>query len=150
MRNSLTDEDFLHCFEDCSLPLEQWDHRAHVKVAFLYLSDHSFDEAIQRIRTGIKAFNQAKSVPEGATTGYNETTTVAFAHLVAATMSVYGELFPTPNADSFCDAHPQLLSKHILRLFYSPERRGDPDAKSRFLEPDLVPLPLPIKQARTR
>lgn len=150
MRYPQTDEEFLRCFEDCSLPLEQWGHRAHVKVAFLYLSEHSFDEAAKRILNGIKAFNQVKNPREGPTAGYNETTTIAFAILVATTMSVYGDLFSTPDADSFCDAHPQLLSKHILRLFYSPERRGDPDAKFRFLEPDLAPLPLPIAQARSR
>lgn len=146
----MTDEEFLHSFENCSLPFEQWDHRAHVKVAFLCLSEHSFDEAVRKIRAGIKAFNQSNGVPEGPTTGYNETTTVAFAHLVASTISAYGELFPTPNADTFCDTHPQLLNKHILRLFYSPERRGHPDAKFQFLEPDLAALPKPTDQARTR
>jgi hypothetical protein len=37
--------------------------------------------------------------------------------------------------------HPQLMTKHALRLFYSPQRRMHPDAKGRFIEPDLTPLP---------
>ena len=33
------------------------------------------------------------------------------------------------------------MTRHALRLFYSPERRTDPRAKSQFVEPDLAPLP---------
>jgi hypothetical protein len=37
--------------------------------------------------------------------------------------------------------HPQLMSKHVLRLFYSPAGRMHPEAKATFIEPDLAPLP---------
>lgn len=139
----MTDAEFLSRFEATSLPYDEWTHRAHLKVAFLYLRDLPFEAALQKIRAGIQAFNAARNVPEGPTSGYNETTTVAFVRLVAATIAAYGAVFPTPDADSFCDTHPQLLSKHILRLFYSPERRGHPDAKTRFVEPDIASLPTP-------
>ena len=33
MTNGTSDQDFLRAFEDCTLPFEQWKHRAHVKVA---------------------------------------------------------------------------------------------------------------------
>jgi hypothetical protein len=80
-------------------------------------------------------------VPEGPTSGYNETTTRAFLHLIAATMAAYGETHPTPDGDTFCDAHPQLMTRHALRLFYSPQRRMHSLAKTQFIEPDLAPLP---------
>jgi hypothetical protein len=56
-------------------------------------------------------------------------------------MAAYGEASPAPTADAFCDAHPQLMARHALRLFYSPQRRMDPRAKAQFVEPDLAPLP---------
>src|SRR5690349_5856997 len=136
----MDDEELLHRFEDRSLPFPQWTHRCHVKVAYLYLRRHPFPAALDRVRRGIKAFNAAHQVPEGPTSGYNETTTCAFMHLVAATMRAYGDAFPTANADAFCDTHPQLMTRHVLRLFYSPERRMDPRAKTEFVEPDLTPL----------
>ena len=34
------------------------------------------------------------------------------------------------------------MTRHALRLFYSPQRRMDPRAKSHFVEPDLAPLPI--------
>jgi hypothetical protein len=137
----MDDSEFLRQFEARTLPFEQWTHRAHVKAAYLYLRDHPFDEALARMRAGVKAYNAANHVPDGPTSGYNETTTVAFFTLVAATMRAYRQAFPTADADAFCDTHPQLMTRHALRLFYSPERRMHPDAKARFVEPDLAPLP---------
>jgi hypothetical protein len=137
----MRDEEFLAAFETRTLPFAEWTHRAHVRLAFLYVRAAGFEGAVDSVRAGIKAYNAANDVPEGPTSGYNETTTVAFVHLVAATMRAYGETFPTPDADAFCDAHPQLMTRHALRLFYSPQRRMDPRAKGEFVEPDLAPLP---------
>ncbi len=137
----MDDKELLIQFESCSLPFSQWTHRAHVKVAYLYLKAYPFDQAMERIRQHIKAYNAANNRPEGPTMGYNETTTRAFLHLVDVTIRAYGEYFPTTDADSFCDAHPQLMTRNVLRLFYSPERRVHPEAKTRFIEPDLAPLP---------
>src|SRR5687767_2675861 len=120
----MTDEELLHGFETLSLPLAQLTHRAHVRVGYLYLrSSASFDEALARVRTGIKRFNAANQVPEAPDRGYNETTTHAFLHLIAATMKAYGTTHPTPTSESFCDTHTQLMSRNVLRLFYSPQRR---------------------------
>jgi hypothetical protein len=138
----LNDHEFLQKFEDCSLPFDEWTHRAHIKVAFLYLRDNDYDTALAKMRRGVKAYNATHNVPESDTTGYNETTTCAMMQIIAATMDAYGSVIPTPDADAFCDAHPQLLTKHILRLFYSPEGRMKPNAKTQFIEPDLAPLPL--------
>ncbi len=146
----MDDAKLLRQFEDLSLPFSQWTHRAHVKVAFLCLRAHAFDEAISLLRKGIKAYNAANQVPEGPTSGYNETPTHAFLHLIAATMAAYGEAMPTLTADVFCDTHPQLMTRNALRFFYSPERRMHPHAKTTFIEPDLAPLPLIVaRSART-
>lgn len=137
----MDDRELLAQFESLALPFAQWTHRAHVKIAFLYLREHGFDAALEMLRRNIKAYNTANHVPDTPTSGYNETTTQAFLHLIHATMRAYGQAFPTPTADAFCDAHPQLQHRHALRLFYSPARRMHPDAKTTFIEPDLAPLP---------
>ncbi len=142
-RRALDDQAFLQQFEDLTLPFAKWTHRAHVKVAYLYLRRFSLDEAIARMRTGIGRYNAANNVPQGPATGYNETTTQAFMRIIHAVMSEYESVFPTETADEFCDTHPQLLSKHILRLFYSPDQRMHPDAETKFVEPALAPLPRP-------
>jgi hypothetical protein len=137
----MDDAELLQQFQYVTLPFDLWTHRAHVKIAYLHLQKYPFDEALARICDGIKRYNAANSVPESVTSGYNQTTTVAFLHLIAAVMRAYEHTHPVRNADEFCDTHPQLMSKHVLRFFYSPHRRMHPDAKTRFIEPDLAPLP---------
>jgi hypothetical protein len=137
----VNDEELYHKFCDCTLPGTEWTHRGHVKVAYLHLCKFPFEEALQTLGDRIRKYNASRNIPEGPLEGYNETTTHAFLHIMKATMNAYGEKLPTDNADSFCDTHPQLLNKHILRLFYSPEQRLHPDAKTKFVEPDLTALP---------
>ena len=145
----MTDPDLLHRFESQSIPRKDWTHRAHVKIAYLYLTTLSFEQALEKTRIGIQKLNAANHVPESPTEGYNETTTVAFTHLIAATIHAYGKTFPTTTADEFCDRHPHLLAPTILRLFYSPDRRLHPDAKFQFITPDLTPLPVFQPQTRS-
>jgi hypothetical protein len=142
---TVNDDELLRRFEDCSLPFDQWTHRAHIKVAYLYLCANDFDTALAKMRRCVQAYNATHHVPESDTTGYNETTTCAMMQLLATTIAAYGAVLPTPDADSFCDTHPQLMTKHVLRLFYSPERRMQPKAKTEFIGPDLAPLPV-VKQ----
>ncbi len=137
----MNDDRLISEFESQTLPFDQWTHRAHVKVAYLYLSRFGFDEALARLRAGIRAYNAANKVPDGTLMGYNETTTHALLHLIEAVRRAYAGTHPVQDADAFYDMHPQLHSKHVLRLFYSPKRRIEPEAKTKFLEPDLAPLP---------
>jgi hypothetical protein len=135
------DAELVRQFEACSLPFDQWTHRAHVRVAYTYLQRYPFKEALARIEPNIKRYNAANNVPEGPTSGYNQTTTQALLHLIAAVMSAYAKTHPVKNGDEFCDVHPQLMTKHALRFFYSPARRMEPRTKTEFVEPDLAPLP---------
>ncbi len=135
------DRTFLHEFETCVLPFDRWTHRAHVRVGYLYLRQHPFAAALAHVRTGIQAYNAANQVPENPTSGYNETTTHAFLHLIAATLASYETDDPAKDSEGFCDEHPQLMTSRALRFFYSRQRRMLPTAKTQFVEPDLAPLP---------
>jgi outer membrane protein assembly factor BamD (BamD/ComL family) len=137
----MTDDDLLQQFETQTLPYQEWTHRCHVKVAYLYLKKHPFAEALTQMQKGVKTYNASQNVHEGPTSGYNETTTHAFLHLIAAIMKAYEGVLPTTTADNFCDTHPQLLTRHALRFFYSPQQRMHPLAKTQFVEPDLAQLP---------
>jgi outer membrane protein assembly factor BamD (BamD/ComL family) len=138
----MDDVELLQKFEDCTLSFDQWTHRAHVKVAYLHLRQFTFDEALNYLRTRIKRYNAAHNVPEDLPMrGYNETTTRALLHLIAAVMQAYEKSHPVQTADEFYDMHPQVHSKHVLRFFYTVDRRMHPEAKTKFIEPDLTPLP---------
>lgn len=135
----MSDEEFLAAFESCAHPLDQWHHRDHIKMAYLYLLRYPLEEATVRIRNGIKAYNKSKSLPEELESGYHETMTQAWVRLVHATLCEYGR---AENADAFYEQHPQLSQKKNLRLFYSRGRFVSWEAKREFLGPDLAPLPV--------
>ena len=141
-----SDAQFLAAFEQQQWPLEQWHHRDHIRLAYLYLRKYPFDEAAAKLRCGIKAHNQAHGIVDAPAAGYHETVTIAWLRLVQAMLSEYGPPPETESGDTgeaFCDAHPELMQKTALRLFYSRERLVSPHAKQHFVEPDLAPLPTP-------
>jgi hypothetical protein len=133
------DDIFLQQFENQTLPFAQWTHRAHVKVAYLYLTRLDFDTAAQKVCDGIRAYNAANNVPESPTSGYHHTTTMAWLHIIATTIAEWG---PAATSDEFLDNQPQLTQKRMLRLSYSRERFRSPEAKDTFVEPDLTALPI--------
>jgi hypothetical protein len=149
----MTDGDLLAQFESCTLPRAEWNHRAHVKVAFHYLRDLPFERALDRMRRGIIAYNAAKGLLDppkkvvpgampgaGPISGYHETITQAFLRLIAAAMRS-DDARSWMNADAFCDAHPELLDKRTIERHYSPTLLSTLQAKDGFVVPDLAPLP---------
>jgi hypothetical protein len=138
----VNDEEHLRRFEDWSFPLDQWNRRAHLKVAYLYLRRFSFDEALSRMRNGIQAYNAAHGIVDSPTGGYHETTTCAWLQLVHVALCQFG---PADSADAFLDAQTQLGEKRVLLWFYSRDRLMSPEAKATFVAPDLAPLPRPLE-----
>lgn len=134
----MNDEEFLKQFESGTWPLEEWHHKQHIKVAYLYLLRHPFDSAMERIRERIKAYNKAQNIPDAPDRGYHETMTRAWMRLVHLTLCEYG---PAETADAFYERSPQLSQLKTLRLFYSREVFMSPRAKVEFVEPDLGALP---------
>lgn len=135
----MSDDDLLTAFEECSLPRAQWNHRAHVRVGFLYLSRLGLDEAIDRMRTGIKAYNAVQGIVDGPAMGYHETTTQAFMRLIHQAVRLFG---PFQDSHEFCERTPDLLNRRVLLRYYTRERIMEPAAKFRFVEPDIAPLEL--------
>lgn len=135
----MDDDELLRRFEAADLTIEQWNHRRHVRVAWCYLTRLPFDEAVARMRAGLKALLPVFGIAESLNVGYHETITVAWMRLVAGTIARYG-----PGADSreFLAEQTQFGSKRVLRLFYSKERLISEQAKREFVEPDLTPFPV--------
>lgn len=127
------DRNFLEMFEQCSLGKQCWTHSAHVRMAWLVMETSStFDEALNRIRSGIQTFNSSVQ-----SVGYHETITVAFARVIHAKR----QSSSTTTWQEFLEEHDDLLSKNCLHQFYTSDVLASDDAKLNFVEPDLKPLP---------
>lgn len=136
MPAAVADDLLLQCFEDGSLPFEEWTHTAHVRVGFLYASQFPLETAILKMREGLKAYNARHNVPDQLDRGYHETITVAFMRLIQ--QRTIGRWFES--SDQFCHANGDLMDKRALLRFYSRDRIMSAEAKRAFIEPDLAPL----------
>jgi len=140
----MTDDEFLAAFEACTL--EEFHHRDHVKVAYLYLRRHSLDDAISKVRTGLQALAAAWGAPvDDLEKGYHETMTQAWVRLVHLALDDRGM---SESADTFCDQRPNLMQKTYLQSFYSRERLTTWEAKQGFVEPDLAPFSKAVARDR--
>ena len=138
----MTDDEFLAAFEACTL--EEFHHRDHIKVAYLYLRRHPLNEAIAKVRTGLQALAVAWNAPiDDLEKGYHETMTQAWVRLVDLALSNHGS---SESADDFCDQHPNLMQKTHLQSFYSRERLTTWEAKRGFIEPDLAAFSKPAER----
>jgi hypothetical protein len=63
--------------------------------------------------------------------------------LLDALLQVHG---PEPGSEAFLARHAYLESKTLLLLYYSRGRITSPEAKERFLEPDLAPFPSAVSR----
>ncbi len=133
-----SDREFIEKFENCGFQKACWSHSAHIRMAWIHLSrSDSFEEGLERIRTGIQRFN---AVVSGM--GYHETVTVAFSQIIYARMSIAipGQTwmaFETENADLF------QKTPSILENYYSRELLSSGKAKSELVAPDRQDIACP-------
>jgi hypothetical protein len=132
------DEVFLAAFEAGTWPFEKWHHREHIRVAYLYLCRHSYEAALEKMRSGIKALNIAHKVPERPDRGYHETMTQGWMRVTHHALTMSGKC---DSSEAFLQRHNTLLSKDALLRHYTKDRLMSQQARKEFVEPDLVPLP---------
>jgi hypothetical protein len=130
-------------FVACTLPREAWTHAAHLTVGMWYVDRYGAEEAMSRLRLGIRRLNESHGTPNSNHEGYHETVTRAYTQLLSkyyascpAEMSLrerVSHLLRSPLAD-----------RGALYVFYSRETLTSVDARARWVEPDIAPLHLPV------
>ncbi len=125
----MQDDVFLRRLADCSLPPEEFNHRSHVRAAYLVLSgSRGFGAALERMRDLITTY--AASVGKAGL--YHETITVAFMALINQRLAEFGE---GQSWDVFAAANPDLFEKEILTRRYDKTTLQSDLARQVFLLP---------------
>lgn len=132
---SSADLEFLRDFEACRVAAEDFDHAAHVRLAYIYLCEHSVDSATERMKQSLLAFLGHLGVGPGK---YHETITRAWVMAVAHFMR---RSEPCASADAFMAGSPQLLDSKIMLTHYSAEVLFSPAARESFVAPDIQEIP---------
>ena len=134
-RTSPEDLAFVRAFERCQIPAEAFDHAAHVRLAYIYLSEHPVEMAVGRMKTSLLAFLACLGVDQGK---YHETVTRAWIMAVSHFMN---ESVPCESAADFMTKNPRLLDSKIMLKHYSAEVLFSPRARQAFVQPDVRPIP---------
>jgi hypothetical protein len=134
-RASNEDQVFRKRFEDCKVSPAQFNHRAHIRLAYVYLSEHDTDAAYQLMKRSLLSFLEHNGV---GVSKYHETITRAWIEAVRHFMerSPDSETF-----DKFIEQNSVMLDSKIMLTHYSAEVLFSDEARSRFVEPNLEPIP---------
>ena len=133
---SADDLDFRTRFESCDVAPAAFDHRAHVRLAYIYLTEGEVETAYGMMRDALRRFIAHNGVDPGK---YHDTMTRAWIMAVRHFMDRTRE---SASADAFIEQNPKLLDGRIMLTHYSAELLFSPEARARFVEPDLGPIPV--------
>jgi hypothetical protein len=132
----MTDAEFARAFEGGAIAPADFDHDAHLRVAWVYLRESaSHDAAIARMRAGIQRFAAAAGQPEK----YHETITRAWMILLAQVRASQAAEYELQDV---LGRYPALADKNVLLKYYSRERLFGEAARRQWIEPDVAPISL--------
>jgi hypothetical protein len=124
---------------DLSLPKPQWTHAAHFAAALWVMTCRADLDASRDMPGFIRAYNEATGVANTDTEGYHETITQASLRAARSFLNQDPQrsLFATCNA-----LMASLLGKSDwLLLYWTRARLFSVEARRRWVDPDLRPLP---------
>ncbi|MDF0717273.1 hypothetical protein PY092_14005 [Muricauda sp. 334s03] len=130
----MNDADFIKAFETGKFPPEQFHHKAHIKLAWIYLNLFDEETAISKTCEAIKNFDKL----HGDGTKYHMTLTVAAVKVVHH----FRQKSNAITFDEFVCEYPRLVTsfKELLFQHYGENVLADQKAKTAYLEPDLLPF----------
>ena len=112
-----------------------FDHRAHIRLAYIYLTENEDDAALALMRSALLEFLRHHGIDLSK---YHETMTRAWILAVRHFMEISSAC---GSSDAFIEKNPIMLDTKIMMTHYSAEVMFSPEARARFLEPDLVEIP---------
>ena len=132
-------DDFAARFETCTLRKDEWTHQAHLVVGLWHVDRFGAEDALVRLRDGIRRLNESFGGANTATSGYHETITAAYVTL----LSQFHDR--RRDGESLADLVARLLdgpiaAKDMLLVFYSRERLMSTEARAAWVDPDRAPL----------
>lgn len=133
------DNEFLEKFADCSL--ESWDHRTHLRIAWLFLKRYGRREGMKKIFAGIKHFiaNSPRTYRSRGTT-FHETMTYFWIHIVHYAMET--TKVPKDDFKTFLLLNPQLANGGLFLHYYSKKLMlQTAESRMEVMLPDIRPLP---------
>jgi len=141
MKHQISTEDiqFKQTFESCKMAPSDFNHQAHIRLAYIYLSEHDAARAHNKMKSALVNFLAHNNVDPSK---YHETVTKAWILAVRHFMKQSTDSsFTASSATDFITKNPKLLDKNIMLTHYSGELLFSDQARVTFIEPNLDPIP---------
>jgi len=126
-------------FERCAIPAKEWTHAAHLVVGLWHVHRFGADDALVRLRSGIRRLNESHGGVNSETNGYHETITAVFVQLLAQFLESSRTTLSLDMRAIELLAGP-LADRDMLFTFYSRERLMSTTARLGWVEPDVAPV----------
>ena len=128
-----SDENFQKKFESAELPTEQFTHRAHLRLTYLYINKYGVEEAIVKISDQLLNYVRKHN----AESKFNATLTIA----AVKTVNHFLKKSVARSFEDFIMEFPQLEKnfKGLINQHYTIDVFNSEFAKKEFIEPDLLP-----------
>lgn len=131
---NLNDSAFENAFANASLPPELFSHEAHIRLAWIHIMKYGEARAIENVCAQIIQY----VTKLGAQDKFNKTLTIAAVKAV----SHFIKKEKIENFQDFIQTYPRLKFnfKELLGYHYGFDIFNSTEAKTRYLEPDLLPF----------
>jgi hypothetical protein len=135
--NLLSDADvsFGRLFDAGELAPASFDHKAHLRLAYVHLATHGPDSAVDTFRCSLQGFLSHHQIDPAK---FHETLTQAWLQAVWYFMQRYGD---TANSDEFLERSQVLHDPKVMLTHYSREVLFGEEARRQFVVPNLDPIP---------
>ena len=130
----LSDSEFEVQFQTCSFDPEIFSHEAHLRLAWIHIKNYGVEKAVENIQVQLRNFVEYI----GAKHKFNATLTIA---AIKATHHFMLKS-KSNNFKDFIEEFPRLKNnfKELLGQHYGIDIFNSKEAKTKFLEPDLLPF----------
>lgn len=137
MNHKCSDDDikFKHEFENCDLSPSKFNHTGHIRLAYIYLVYNDDDAAYELMRDSLIRFITHNDVDISK---FHETITRAW---ILAVRHFMENDSGSNCANTFIENNPEMLDKNIMMTHYSTELLFSDEARQKFINPDLDPIP---------
>jgi hypothetical protein len=132
---SKSDQEFRTAFEAGAYAPAAFSHRAHIRLAYVYLATNDVERAAALMRASLLNFLKVHGITP---TRYHETLTQGWI------LAVHHFMHRCPTAfssDDFIAREPMLLDSRIMLTHYSTDLLFSDKARAAFVEPNLDPIP---------
>jgi len=138
LENEVAFAQFIDNFERGTWPKAHWTHAAHLAMACWYLCSLPKNEATERIRSGIRWYNESVGTANTADSGYHETLTLFWIEVISRTLG--------PEQVNPIQAARRIVARFgarrdFFRKFYTFDVVKSREARARWMPPDAGQIP---------